>query len=286
MESVVLGASTPGVAPWCSSGAAATDHRQGWGGGEGQAPRGTPRSPAPGAFHLPLGQRQGQLFPAPVERPLAPSAVCLLSQEHLLSACCVQWAGSLACIAGDQGPRSCSQPAHTAPPVAVMSPRKSRRPPTPPFSSHPTRPPSRPPPQSVSTPVPASGSASGDPTLSIRRKACFTSCQVFEYQPEAAGKPGGSRKLGRVEGLAAWRGGQHLQSPGRGTGKVCSGPGTGVCTGRTPQDRAPCQAQSPHSASRTGAFFCLGFGHPRRLGADRHPVPPFSHLQNGQCLGG
>lgn len=55
-------------------------------------------------------------------------------------------------------------------------------------------------------PVPASGSASGDPTLSIRRKACFTSYQVFEYQPEAAEELGGSRKLGKG-GLAAWGGG-------------------------------------------------------------------------------
>lgn len=94
-----------------------SSHRAGvgWGGGEGQAPWGTPRSPAPGAFHLPLGQRQGQLFPTRVERPLAPAAVCLLSQEHLLSTCFMQWAGSLACIAGDQGPGSSSQPAHTAP---------------------------------------------------------------------------------------------------------------------------------------------------------------------------
>lgn len=286
MESVVLGASTPGVAPWCSLGAAATDHRRGWGGGEGQAPRGTPRSPAPGAFHLPLGQRQGQLFPARVERPLAPSALCLLSQELLLSACCVQWAGSLACIAGDQGPGSCSRPDHTAPPVAVMSPRKSRCPPAPPFSSHPTRPSSHPPPKSVSTPVPASGSASGDPTLSIRRKACFTSCQVFEYQPEAAGKPGGSRKLGRVGG---WLHGNEASTcRALAEAPVRFAAGTSVCTGRTPRDstrQAPWE--SPYSASRrTGAFFCPGFGHPRRLGADRHPVPPFSHLQSGQCLGG
>lgn len=108
-RSVVLRVSTL-VAPWCLLGAAATGQK-GWGGvgGEGQAPWGT-MLPAPGAFPSPIGPKAGQLFR--VERPLAPAAVCLLSQEHLLSTCFMQWAGSRHCWGPGSGQLS---PAHTAP---------------------------------------------------------------------------------------------------------------------------------------------------------------------------
>ena len=101
-------------------------------------------------------------------------------------------------------------------------------------------------------------------------------------------------KNGRVleswerEGLAARQGEEFLQRSGSGTGRVCSGAGTCIHTGRMRWDRAPRQApwESQCFASRkTGAPLCQG--RPLRgLAAledkgSSHPVPQFSHLQNG-----
>ena len=118
-----------------------------------------------------------------------------------------------------------------------------------------------------------------------KTKSLLTSCQVSEYQPEAAEEPGGSRKLGKG-GLAACGGGQPCRALAEapasfeGVGDRCLSRQDTMAQGTPP---GPLGEPALCKWKNRGRF-CPGFGRPGRLELTGTLCLRFLICRMGQCL--